>query len=61
MARVLASTPPQVVEPASIDTQQALAWLQAHVETAWWCIACCGHIARRTQAAGRHGRVIVLY
>jgi hypothetical protein len=33
MARVLAGTPPQVVARSPIDTQQALAWLQAHYET----------------------------
>jgi len=33
MARVLAGTPPQIVAPSPADTQQAMAWIQAHYAT----------------------------
>jgi predicted metal-dependent HD superfamily phosphohydrolase len=32
MARVLAGTPPHVVDQYAADTQRALAWLQAHYD-----------------------------
>ena len=32
MARVLAGTPPQVVDPSPADSQEAMAWIQDHYD-----------------------------